>query len=144
MQGGNGLAEASKRAIINANYLLSKLKGMFEQTYPGQPLHEFVLSGTPFKNKGVKTLDIAKRMLDYGVYAPTIYFPQIVPEAIMIEPTETETQEELDRLVSVLSAIVREIETDPEIVVQAPHTTPVRRLDEAKAARDLDVCFKSL
>jgi glycine dehydrogenase subunit 2 len=139
MLGRDGLKSATENAILNANYLLSRLKGLFPQPYPGPALHEFVLSGACFKDKGVKTLDIAKRMLDYGLYAPTIYFPLIVPEAIMIEPTETECREELDRLVSALESIVREIHENPEIVKTAPHTTPVKRLDEVKAAKDLDI-----
>ncbi|MFH0918756.1 MAG: aminomethyl-transferring glycine dehydrogenase subunit GcvPB [Fibrobacterota bacterium] len=139
MLGRDGLKEATENAILNANYLLAKLKGLFTLPYPGPALHEFVLSGSCFKDQGVKTLDIAKRMLDYGLYAPTIYFPLIVPEAIMIEPTETECREELDRLVSALESIVREINENPERVKAAPHTTPVKRLDEVKAAKDLDI-----
>jgi glycine dehydrogenase subunit 2 len=139
MLGAEGLKSATENAILNANYLLSKLKGLFTLPYAGPALHEFVLSGACFKDKGVKTLDIAKRMLDYGLYAPTIYFPLIVPEAIMIEPTETECREELDRLVSALQSIVAEINDNPERVKTAPHTTPVKRLDEVKAAKDLDI-----
>lgn len=142
MLGGKGLREATENAILNANYLLNKLKDKFTVPYPGHPLHEFVLSAELFKDKGIKTLDIAKRMLDYGVYAPTIYFPLIVHEAIMIEPTETESREELDRFVSIIESIVREIGENPDLVKNAPHTTPVRRLDEVKAAKDLDICHR--
>jgi len=142
MLGRNGLKEATQMAIVNANYLLAKLKSKFTLAYPGPVLHEFVLTGAPFKDKGVKTLDIAKRLLDYGVYAPTIYFPLIVPEAIMIEPTETETREELDRFVSALESILQEVNENPQIVLSAPNTTPVKRLDEVKAAKELNIRFQ--
>jgi glycine dehydrogenase subunit 2 len=141
MNGHDGLKAVSENAIINANYLLSKLKDKFGLPYPGPVLHEFVLSGSVFREKGVKTIDIAKRMLDYGVYAPTIYFPLIVQEALMIEPTETETKEELDRFIHVLEAILQEIRDNPQIVREAPHTTPVQRLDEVKAAKDLNIKY---
>jgi glycine dehydrogenase subunit 2 len=142
MLGRDGLREATEMAIINANYLLSRLKDKFQLAYNRPVLHEFVLTGTSFKSSGVKTLDLAKRLLDYGFYAPTIYFPLIVPEAIMIEPTETETKEELDRLADALIAILKEIEDNPEMVKGAPYTTPVRRLDEVKAAKELDIRHK--
>ncbi|MBL8028068.1 MAG: aminomethyl-transferring glycine dehydrogenase subunit GcvPB [Fibrobacteres bacterium] len=142
MLGRDGLREATEMAIINANYLLSRLKDKFQLAYDRPVLHEFVLTGTSFKASGVKTLDLAKRLLDYGFYAPTIYFPLIVPEAIMIEPTETETKEELDRLADGLLTILKEIEENPELVKEAPHNTPVRRLDEVKAAKDLDIRHK--
>ncbi|OGS35604.1 MAG: glycine dehydrogenase (aminomethyl-transferring) [Elusimicrobia bacterium RIFOXYB2_FULL_49_7] len=141
--GGKGLAQATENAILNANYLFKKIRDHFQVPYPGHALHEFVLSGSLFGDKGIKTLDIAKRMLDYGVYAPTIYFPLIVNEAIMVEPTETESREELDRFISVMESIVREIRENPEVVKNAPHTTPVRRLDEAKAAKELDINYFS-
>jgi len=141
MLGKDGLKEATETAIINANYLLSRLKGSFKLAYSGPVLHEFVLTGTPFKEKGIKTLDLAKRLLDFNVYAPTIYFPLIVPEAIMIEPTETETREELDRLVTALMDILKEIEENPQVVLSAPHTTPVKRLDEVKAAKELNIRY---
>jgi glycine dehydrogenase subunit 2 len=99
-------------------------------------MHECVASGTPFKQSGVRTTDIAKRLLDYGFHAPTIYFPLIVPEALMIEPTETATKDELDRFADALLEIAAEAEQNPELVTAAPHTTPVRRLDEAAAARN--------
>ncbi len=141
MLGRDGLKEATEVAVINANYLLSRLKEKFKLAYNKPVLHEFVLTGTEFKASGVKTLDLAKRLLDYGFYAPTIYFPLIVPEAIMIEPTETETREELDRLADALLAILGEIESNPALVKGAPHTTPVKRLDEVKAAKELNIRF---
>jgi glycine dehydrogenase subunit 2 len=99
-------------------------------------MHEFVLSGSPAKHElGVKTLDIAKRLLDYGFHPPTIYFPLLVDEALMVEPTETETREALDELADAFEEILAEAERDPEILLQAPFTTPVRRLDEAQASR---------
>ena len=104
-------------------------------------MHEFVVSGNRQKKLGVKTSDISKRLLDYGMHAPTNYFPLIVPEAMMIEPTETESKETLDEFVAVMQQIAREAETNPEIVTSAPHVTPVRRLDESYAARTLDVNY---
>jgi glycine dehydrogenase subunit 2 len=99
-------------------------------------MHEAVFSGTPLNEFGCKTLDLAKRLLDYGYYAPTVYFPLIVPEAIMIEPTETETPETLEAFCQTVEKIIEEAKTDVEMVKHAPHTTPVRRLDEVKAARE--------
>jgi len=99
-------------------------------------MHEVVLSGSRQRALGVKTLDIAKRLLDYGYHAPTIYFPLIVPEAIMIEPTETESQETLDAFIEAMKKIAQEIETDPEIVKSAPHNTPIGRLDDVKAVKE--------
>ncbi|HEY2007088.1 MAG TPA: aminomethyl-transferring glycine dehydrogenase subunit GcvPB, partial [Solirubrobacteraceae bacterium] len=99
-------------------------------------MHEFVLSGAPMKRElGIKTLDLAKRLLDHGVHPPTVYFPLLVDEALLVEPTETETKETLDRFADIVAEILREAREDPEIARTAPHTTPVRRLDEAAAAR---------
>ncbi|MCJ7561665.1 MAG: aminomethyl-transferring glycine dehydrogenase subunit GcvPB, partial [Thermoplasmata archaeon] len=134
MQGGPGLEAASENAVLNSNYLKDRLKDDFELPYGGLRKHEFVLSGKPLKSKGVRTLDFAKRLLDYGFHAPTIYFPIIVDEALMIEPTETESKETLDRFVDVCKQILKE---DPEILKTAPHNTSRRRMDEAKAARDM-------
>jgi len=100
------------------------------------PMHEGVLSGKKFKEYGVKTLDIAKRLLDYGFHPPTIYFPLIVEEAIMIEPTETETKETLDAFIEAMLKIAKEAKENPQLLKEAPHTTPVRRLDEVKAAKE--------
>ncbi|PIU44330.1 MAG: glycine dehydrogenase (aminomethyl-transferring) [Ignavibacteriales bacterium CG07_land_8_20_14_0_80_59_12] len=139
--GAKGLSAVSRGAILNANYLLSRLRGAFELPYGTQPLHEFVLSASRQKEKGVRALDIAKRLLDYGVHAPTAYFPLIVHEALMIEPTETETKESLDYFAHALLEIDKEIETNKETVLNAPHTTPVRRLDEVRAAKQLNVKY---
>lgn len=139
--GPEGLKEVSETAIVNAAYLREKLKDMFELPYDGETMHEFVLSGSRYKSRGVKTLDIAKRILDFGIHAPTVYFPLIVSEALMIEPTETESKTSLDNFVEVMKTIIGEIESDPEKVKSAPHDTPVSRLDEAMAARELDICY---
>ncbi len=139
--GASGLRDASETAVLNANYLLAKLRaeGLAEHlpaAYDRICMHEFVLSGAPMKQQlGIKTLDLAKRLLDYGVHPPTVYFPLIVDEALLVEPTETETKETLDHFVQVVGEIIREAREDPEIARNAPYTTPVRRLDEAAAAR---------
>ncbi len=139
--GGDGLREASETAVLNANYLLAKLRSgragrRLPIAFDRRPMHEFVLSGAPAKRElGVRTLDVAKRLLDYGLHPPTIYFPLLVDEALMIEPTETETRESLDLLADAFDEILAEAEQDPEILRAAPYTTPVRRLDEAAASR---------
>lgn len=137
--GASGLREVSENAVINANYLKESLKGYYHLPYPDHCQHEVVFSGTNQKTKGLRTLDIAKRLLDFGLHAPTVYFPLIVPEALMIEPTETESKESLDEFIQAMIQIAEEAEENPEIVKSAPHNTPVTRLDEGKAARDLDV-----
>jgi len=143
MLGGEGLRRVSENAIINANYLLSLLDSDYNLPYPKPVLHEFCLSGDrQKKSHGVKTLDIAKRLLDYGFHAPTIYFPLIVSEALMIEPTETESRETLDRFADAMLQIAREAEESPETVLAAPETTPVKRLDEAMASRQLNICCR--
>lgn len=133
--GGNGLFQVSKDAILNANYLKAKLARNFIVAYPQPCMHEFVLSGDKQKERGVSTLNIAKRLLDFGVHAPTVYFPLVVHEAMMIEPTETESKETLDRFVEIMTQIDKESIENKELVLSAPHTTPVGRLDEALAAR---------
>jgi glycine dehydrogenase subunit 2 len=139
--GAAGLREVSEVAVLNANYLMAALRreGVLEllpAAYERLCMHEFVLSGAPMKRElKIKTLDLAKRLLDHGVHPPTVYFPLIVDEALLIEPTETETRETLDRFASVVAEILREAREDPEIARNAPYSTPVRRLDEAGAAR---------
>ncbi len=139
--GAPGLREVSEVAVLNANYLLARLRqeGVLEHlpvAYDRLCMHEFVLSGAPMKRElGIRTLDLAKRMLDHGVHPPTVYFPLIVDEALLIEPTETETRETLDRFAVLVAEILREAADDPEIARGAPYSTPVRRLDEAGAAR---------
>ncbi len=139
--GKEGLAQVSKDAILNANYLKNKLKNRFTVAYPQACMHEFVLSGNQQKERGVSTTNMAKRLLDYGVHAPTVYFPLVVPEAMMIEPTETETKETLDEFIEILTKIDEESKNEPDTVRNAPHTTPVGRLDEALAARKPNLCW---
>jgi len=142
MLGAQGLRKVSEGAITNANYLMKNLKDLYYLPYDRFCQHEFVLSGSRQKAKGVRTLDIAKRLLDYGFHAPTVYFPLIVPEALMIEPTETEPKETLDGFIAAMRKIAQESEENPDLVRSAPHTTPVSRLDERKATKDLDVRWK--
>ena len=133
--GGDGLRAVSENAIINANYIQAQLRDRFDLAVDRVCMHETVLSGKRQSDRGVPALNIAKRLLDYGIHAPTMYFPLIVPEALMVEPTETESKETLDRFVAVMRAIDDEIDADPESVLHAPHTLPNTRLDEATAAR---------
>ncbi|MBS3739803.1 aminomethyl-transferring glycine dehydrogenase subunit GcvPB [Candidatus Bipolaricaulota bacterium] len=133
--GDKGLKKVSGNAVLNANYLKEELKNTYKVAYEGLCKHEFVLSGTDI-GEGVKTVDIAKRLLDYGYHPPTVYFPLIVKEALMVEPTETETKEALDEFVQALLNIAEEAEKDPDLLHQAPTSTPVGRLDETKAARE--------
>ncbi len=139
--GGEGLREVSENSIINANYLMKKVAVDYDIKYPGRCMHEFVASGRNLKKFGVKTVDVAKRLLDYGLHAPTVYFPLIVEEALMIEPVETEKKESLDHFADVMAVIAKEAEENPEILHEAPVTTPVRRLDEASAARSPELCW---
>ena len=143
MLGGKGLKRVSENAIINANYLMKRLEKYFQLSYPGPAMHEFVLSGSRQKEKGVATADMAKRLLDFGFHAPTIYFPLIVREAMMIEPTETESKETLDQFAECMIKIANEVETNPELVKKAPHTTPVSRLDEVRAVKQPDIKYKT-
>jgi len=140
--GSEGLTRVSKDAVLNANYLMHKLKKYYDLPYDRTCMHEFVLSGNRQKKFGVRTLDIAKRLLDFGYHPPTVYFPLIVEEAMMIEPTETESRETLDSFIEAMIQIAREAEEEPEKVITAPHSTPVGRLDEARAARKPDVRWK--
>ncbi|MGI8903848.1 MAG: aminomethyl-transferring glycine dehydrogenase subunit GcvPB [Solirubrobacteraceae bacterium] len=139
--GAPGLKEVSEVAVLNANYLLAALRreGVLEYlpaAYDRICMHEFTLSGAPMKRElGIRTLDLAKRLLDHGVHPPTVYFPLVVDEALLVEPTETETKETLDRFAQIVAEILREAREDPETARGAPYTTPVRRLDEAAAAR---------
>jgi len=156
--GAPGLKDASETAVLNANYLLARLGELGvlkflplayanahsnasipegDEAVRGLCLHEFVLSGGPMKrNLQIKTLDLAKRMLDYGYHPPTVYFPLLVEEALMVEPTETETKETLDSFAEALAELLAEAAEDPEIALHAPYTTPVRRLDEVGAAKN--------
>jgi len=133
--GDEGLKRVSDNAVLNANYLKEKLKDPYKLDYEGVCKHEFVLNGSGM-GEGVKTLDIAKRLLDYGYHPPTVYFPLIVKEALMIEPTETETKENLDEFAETMLKIAEEAKEDPDILHEAPTETPVGRLDETQAARN--------
>jgi glycine dehydrogenase subunit 2 len=133
--GPDGLKMVSEHAVLNANYLMRRLQGAFDLPFDKVCKHEFVLSGKRQKKLGVKTLDIAKRLLDFGIHPPTIYFPLIVEECLMIEPTETESLETLDEFADIMLKIAEEVETNPEYVKEAPHRTVVGRLDETTAAR---------
>jgi len=138
--GGQGLRAASETAVLNANYLMARLREVGEHlpaAFARRCMHEFVLSGGPMKEAlGVRTTDLAKRLLDYGVHPPTVYFPLLVEEALLVEPTETETRETLDMFADAIAEILQEAERDPQMVRDAPFTTPVRRLDEATASRN--------
>jgi glycine dehydrogenase subunit 2 len=138
--GADGLAEASDVAVLNANYLMARLRELCGEYLPAAYdrtcMHEFVLTGGPMRKAlGIKTLDLAKRLLDFDFHPPTVYFPLLVDEALLIEPTETETRETLDAFAECVAAILREAEEDPSVAQSAPHDTPVRRLDEAGAAK---------
>ena len=127
----------SEVAVLNANYLLALLRDDYELPYDRHCMHEFVLSARGLKREhGITALDVAKRLMDFGIHPPTIYFPLVVPEALMIEPTETEPKERLDAFVEAMKTIAREAAEDPEKLKSAPHTRPVRRLDEVKAAKE--------
>lgn len=139
---GKNLKEASENAVLNANYLKEKLKGAYLLPFDEPCMHEFVLSGEKQKHEnGVSTLNIAKALMDENTHPPTVYFPLIVHEAIMIEPTESETKEVLDNFVDVMLKIADEAKTNPEKIISAPHTTPVKRLDETLAARHPNLKF---
>lgn len=135
LHGMLGLRRIGEISVLNANYLKKRLSKLFTVPYPQFCMHEFVLQADNYLDKGVKALDIAKRILDYGMYAPTIYFPLIVKECMLIEPTESESKATLDRFVEILETIVQEILTNPELVKTAPHTKSVKRLDEVLAAK---------
>jgi glycine dehydrogenase subunit 2 len=139
--GAAGLRDVSETAVLNANYLLARLRelgvcDLLPPAYERLCMHEFVLSGAPMKQElGIRTLDLAKRLLDYGYHPPTVYFPLLVEEALLVEPTETETKQTLDEFAAALAEILREAREDPELARGAPYSTPVRRLDEAGAAK---------
>ena len=139
---GKNLKNASENAVLNANYLKEKLKGYFDLPYDEPCMHEFVLSGEKQKHEsGVSTLNIAKALMDENTHPPTVYFPLIVHEAIMIEPTESETKEKMDEFIDVMIKIAKEAKENPEKIISAPHTTPIKRVDETQAARHPDLKF---
>jgi len=136
--GREGLRNVSQASIINANYILARLKPYYRPSYDRFCMHECVLTGRDYKEYGVKTLDIAKRLMDYGFHPPTIYFPHFAPfaqETMMVEPTESESKDTIDEFIDTMIKITEEAKEFPDILRSAPHNTPVRRLDEARAAR---------
>ena len=134
------MRRVSEYAVLNANYLLAQLRDAYHLPYDRVCMHEFVLEGRWPDAPEVHALDIAKRLMDYGLHPPTNYFPLIVHEALMIEPTETESKQTLDSFVEVMLKIAEEAHTQPELLKSAPHNTPVGRLDEVKAAKELVLC----
>ncbi len=135
--GAEGLKQVSENAVLNANYIMERLKNVYSIPYDRRCMHEFVMScaGQKFKANGISALDVAKRLIDFGFHPPTVYFPLIVKEAVMIEPTETESRETLDEFIEAMLVIADEAEKDPELLRTAPHTTPVSRPDDVAAAR---------
>jgi glycine dehydrogenase subunit 2 len=133
--GADGLRRVSEMAVLNANYVMEGIRDVYSTPFERRCMHEFVVSAAPLKEYGIRALDVAKRLLDYGMHPPTTYFPQIVDEALMIEPTETESREDLDRMIEAFRRIAQEAQDDPDTLRAAPVTMPVRRLDEAEAAR---------
>jgi glycine dehydrogenase subunit 2 len=140
--GPDGLRRMAETAVLNANYLLHRIKDYYEVPYPERPMHECVVSDKHQLEHGVKALDIAKRLIDYGYHPPTIYFPLIVKGALMLEPTESEGRERIDRLAEALIQIAQEAEKEPETVLHAPTKTVVSRLNETKAAREPNYRWK--
>ncbi len=134
LMGSKGLNDIAELATLNSNYMKEKLKGVYKLPYKDLRKHEFVLSGNVLKDKGLRTVDVAKRLMDYGLHAPTIYFPLIVDEALMIEPTENESKAELDRYIEIMLKIAEE---DPEVIRSAPHNTAISRVDEVYAAKNM-------
>ena len=141
--GKEGIPEASEGAVLNANYMMHKLTGHYDMAVPGRCMHEFVMTLEELKKEtGVSAMDVAKRLLDFGIHPPTMYFPLIVHEALMVEPTETESRETLDKGVEVFLKILEEAKTNPDVVTGAPHNTVISRPDEVKAAREPKVRYE--
>lgn len=139
--GGNGLKKAAERAVLNSNYLRARVEQVLDVPFPGLRKHEFVASALKLRKKGLRALDLCKRLMDYGFHPPTAYFPQIVEEALMIEPTETESKETLDAFANAIESIMNE---DIELLKAAPHNAAVKRVDEVKAARDAILSWKMM
>jgi glycine dehydrogenase subunit 2 len=137
--GPEGLKKVAERAVLNANYLKTLVEAAFPTAYPGTCMHEFVSTAKPLRKHGVRGMDVAKRLIDLGYHPPTVYFPLVVEEALMVEPTETESKETIDGLAAAMNQVAEEAESDPDLLHAAPVTTPVRRPDEARAARELKV-----
>jgi glycine dehydrogenase subunit 2 len=141
MMGPDGLRAVSENAVLNANYLKARVASFFPVAVDRTCMHEFVVHGD-VPGTDVRALDVAKRLIDYGIHPPTNYFPLIVHDALMIEPTETESRETLDRFAEAMARIAEEARADPELLHTAPHTAPLTRLDEVKAARSPVLCYK--
>jgi glycine dehydrogenase subunit 2 len=142
MQGKSGLRAIADHAVLNANYLRARLRGTYRVPFDRICMHEFVAEGKWDEAPGVRALDVSKRLMDYGFHPPTNYFPLIVHEALMIEPTETESRETLDMFVKAMEAIAQEARSDPDVLHTAPHNTPFGRLDEVRAAKELVLCCR--
>ena len=143
MHGAAGLRQVSEDAVLDANYIRASLRDLYDLPFGDRTcMHETVFSATRQKAQGVRALDIAKRILDFGIHPPTVYFPLVVPEALMIEPTETESKESLDHFIGVMRQIAHEAAETPEVVQQAPHTTEYKRLDEVAANRTLNLRWR--
>lgn len=141
--GADGLRRVAERAVLNANYLRRRVESAFPPAYPGACMHEFVATARGLRKGGVRAMDVAKRLIDLGYHPPTVYFPLVVAEAMMIEPTETESKQTLDGLADALLQIAQEATANPELLHEAPVTTPVRRLDEARAARTIELRWRA-
>jgi glycine dehydrogenase subunit 2 len=142
MLGREGMQRVAEFSTLNANYLMKRLQDAgFDLAFPRRrATHEFIVTlKRQHKEQGISAMDVAKRLLDYGYHAPTTYFPLLIPECLLIEPTETESREELDGFVEAMTKIQQEAERNPALLHEAPHTQPVRRLDEVRAARELDL-----
>ncbi len=139
---GNDLKHATEDAVLNANYIREKLKDVYDIAYDERCMHEFVICGEKQKEQGSSTLHIAKRLMDYKIHPPTVYFPLIVHEAIMVEPTESESKSRLDNFIEVMRKIAEEIKQNPEFVNSAPHSAPIKKVDETLAARKPDLRYK--
>ena len=142
MHGAEGLRQVSENAVLNANYLQARLRGVYPIPHGDRTcMHEFVAQGKLEGAPGIITMDIAKRLMDFGMHPPTVYFPLIVSEALMIEPTETESKETMDFFADTMIQIAEEAKTQPELLKTAPHNAPLKRLDEVKAAKDMVLCY---
>jgi len=144
LHGGEGLRAVTDHAVLNANYIRAGLKGIYPMPFDRICGHEFVCMGHFDEAEGVHALDISKRLMDYGIHPPTNYFPLIVPEALLIEPTETESKEACDHFIGVMKQIAKEAVESPELLHEAPHSAPVKRVDDVRAAKQLVLCCRVL
>jgi glycine dehydrogenase subunit 2 len=144
IHGDQGIKDITRHAVLNANYIRVKLRDTYKVPYDRICAHEFVLEGHFDDVDNIHALDISKRLMDYNIHPPTNYFPLIVPEALMIEPTETEDKATLDEFIDVMKKIAEEAHTDPDLLRSAPHTAPVSRLDEVRAAKQLVLCCRPI